>query len=116
MQDFLTFVETLWDVCVLQITEADCDSIYFTVSAYQKLGAGVFGEVFLAKGVFRKPGEITVAIKRLHIDADQESKDLLALEYQLLQQVRHRCIVRVWYFPQRKCCGDGVHQGVNCEK
>ena len=66
----------------------------------KKLGAGVFGEVFLAQGFFRNR-ETLVAIKRIHADSDQESKDLLALEYQLLQQIRHRCIVRVFeYLPK----------------
>ena len=72
------------------------------IAQYQlikKLGAGVFGEVFLARGFFRNQ-ERMVAIKRLHADADRESKELLALEYQLLQQIRHRCIVRVFeYLP-----------------
>ena len=72
------------------------------IAQYQlikKLGAGVFGEVFLARGFFRNQ-ERTVAIKRLHMDSDQESKNLLALEYQLLKQIRHRCIVRVFeYLP-----------------
>ena len=47
------------------------------IAQYQlikKLGAGVFGEVFLARGFFRNQ-ERTVAIKRLHADSDQESKN-----------------------------------------
>ena len=66
----------------------------------KKLGEGVFGAVYLAKGVVKNK-ERLVAIKVLHENANPEAKENLYKEYEFLKQIRHRCIVRVFeYFPQ----------------
>jgi len=66
----------------------------------KKLGEGVFGAVYLAKGVVKNK-ERLVAIKVLHEHTNKEAKENLYKEYEFLKQIRHRCIVRVFeYFPQ----------------
>ncbi|MEL6350059.1 MAG: protein kinase, partial [Myxococcota bacterium] len=69
----------------------------------RELGAGHFGAVYLAVGEVpgrgRAPGkQRLVAIKKLKNAADQEALDLLLQEFSLLDQVKHRCIVRVFEF------------------
>jgi len=59
----------------------------------KEIGSGVFGTVFLAKGVVpsRRTSEVRiVAIKHLKSNADQESKDLLKREFELLTQKQRR--------------------------
>ncbi|MFT5684204.1 MAG: serine/threonine protein kinase [Myxococcota bacterium] len=69
----------------------------------RELGSGHFGAVYLAVGEVpgrgRTPGRRRmVAIKKLKNSADQESVELLLQEFSLLEQVKHRCIVRVYEY------------------
>ena len=69
----------------------------------RELGSGHFGAVYLAVGEVpgrgRAPGRRRlVAIKKLKNSADQESVELLLQEFSLLEQVKHRCIVRVYEY------------------
>lgn len=77
------------------------------ISQYEiidELGAGQFGKVYLASGEVPgrgiHPGKRrVVAIKKLR-DADPESVRLLLQEFALLDQVKHRSIVRVFEYLQ----------------
>ncbi|MBL8614121.1 MAG: serine/threonine protein kinase [Deltaproteobacteria bacterium] len=67
----------------------------------KELGAGAFGAVYLAVGEvpgrMRQPARRRlVAIKKLKNSADPESVQALIQEFALLDQVKHRCIVRVF--------------------
>jgi len=69
----------------------------------KQLGSGTFGSVSL--GVGSTPGRgLTagrnrfVALKQLHDDAGEEAVALLEQEFAMLDQVKHRCIVRVFEF------------------
>jgi serine/threonine protein kinase len=69
----------------------------------RELGSGHFGAVYLAVGEVpgrgRSPGRRRlVAIKKLKNTADQESLELLLQEFSLLEQVKHRSIVRVYEY------------------
>jgi serine/threonine protein kinase len=69
----------------------------------RELGAGHFGTVYLASG--EVPGRGTrpairrlVAIKKLHDSANSEAVHLMRQEFALLDQVKHRSIVRVFEY------------------
>lgn len=69
----------------------------------RELGAGHYGTVYLANGETpargRNPAKRRmVAIKRLKDTADHRSVDLLLQEFALLDQVKHRGIVRVFEY------------------
>ena len=71
----------------------------------KQLGSGTFGSVSL--GVGSTPGRGLssgrnrfVALKQLHEDAGQDAAALLEQEFAMLDQVKHRCIVRVFEFVQ----------------
>jgi len=69
----------------------------------RELGAGHFGTVYAAVGEVPGRGLSSgkrrlVAIKQLHDDADPEQVELLRQEFALLDEVKHRCIVRVFEF------------------
>jgi serine/threonine protein kinase len=69
----------------------------------REMGAGHFGTVYAAVGLVPGRGlsagkRRLVAIKQLHDDADPEQVELLQQEFALLDQVKHRCIVRVYEF------------------
>ncbi len=73
----------------------------------QKLGGGKFGEVFLAAG--ETPGRglsagrrRVVAIKKLRDSSKPEAANLLMQEFSLLDQVKHRSIVRVFEYVQEE--------------
>jgi serine/threonine protein kinase len=73
----------------------------------QKLGGGKFGEVFLAAG--ETPGRglsagrrRVVAIKKLRESAGGNAAGLLLQEFALLDQVKHRGIVRVFEYIQEE--------------
>lgn len=74
----------------------------------RELGEGQFGTVWMAAGEVPgragQPGKRrTVAIKHLREDADAESLRLLVQEFALLEQVKHRSIVRVYeYLPTER--------------
>lgn len=68
-----------------------------------ELGSGHFGAVFTAVGEVPGRGlsagkRRLVAIKKLKDGADRHSRELLRQEFALLDQVKHRCIVRVYEF------------------
>ncbi len=71
----------------------------------KELGSGSYGAVYLAVGEVpgrgRVPGKRRiVAVKKLRDSADTESVDLLLQEFALLDQVKHRGVVRVFeYLP-----------------
>ena len=69
----------------------------------RELGAGHFGTVYLAVG--EVPGRASrpatrrlVAIKKLHDSANSEAVFLMRQEFALLDQVKHRSIVRVFEY------------------
>jgi serine/threonine-protein kinase len=69
----------------------------------RELGSGMFGSVSL--GVGSTPGRGLsagrnrfVALKQLNADAGDEAAALLEQEFALLDEVKHRCIVRVFEF------------------
>ncbi|MCB9760090.1 MAG: protein kinase [Alphaproteobacteria bacterium] len=69
----------------------------------RELGAGHFGTVVAAVGEVPGRGlsagkRRLVAIKKLNEGADDHSRDLLQQEFALLDQVKHRCIVRVYEY------------------
>jgi serine/threonine protein kinase len=69
----------------------------------RELGAGHFGTVYLAVGEVpgRGPRPATrrlVAIKKLHDSANGEAAQLMRQEFALLDQVKHRSIVRVFEY------------------
>jgi len=69
----------------------------------RELGSGHFGTVYAAIGEVPTRGLSSgkrrlVAIKQLHDDADDDQVELLQQEFALLDQVKHRCIVRVFEF------------------
>jgi len=73
----------------------------------QKLGGGKFGEVFLAAG--ETPGRglsagrrRVVAVKKLRDSASPDAATLLMQEFALLDQVKHRGIVRVFEYIQEE--------------
>lgn len=68
----------------------------------REIGSGHFGTVYLAIGDVPGRGlsgrkRRVVAIKKLN-DANPESVELLLREFSLLDQVKHRCIVRVFEY------------------
>ncbi|RME22363.1 MAG: serine/threonine protein kinase [Deltaproteobacteria bacterium] len=68
-----------------------------------ELGVGHFGTVYLAAGETPARGRVPakrrlVAIKKLRDSADPRSVDLLLQEFALLEQVKHRGIVRVYEY------------------
>ncbi len=72
-----------------------------------KLGGGKFGEVFLAAG--ETPGRglsagrrRVVAVKQLRDSASPDAAQLLLQEFALLDQVKHRGIVRVFEYIQEE--------------
>lgn len=83
----------------------------------KELGEGQFGKVWMATG--EVPGRLgmpgkrrNVAIKQLLNAADGESLRLLVQEFSLLDQVKHRSIVRVYeYLPAEKAVVMEVVQG-----
>jgi serine/threonine protein kinase len=73
----------------------------------QKLGGGKFGEVFLAAG--ETPGRglnagrrRVVAVKKLRDSSSPSAAQLLMQEFALLDQVKHRGIVRVFEYIQEE--------------
>ena len=69
----------------------------------RQLGEGHYGTVFLAVGEVpargpKPPRRRIVAIKTLREDADDEAMALLTQEFALLEQVKHRGIVRVFEY------------------
>ena len=69
----------------------------------RQLGEGHYGTVFLAVGEVpargpKPPRRRIVAIKTLREDADEEAMTLLTQEFALLEQVKHRGIVRVFEY------------------
>ena len=69
----------------------------------RELGSGMYGSVSL--GVGATPGRglsagrnRLVALKQLKADADEEAASLLEQEFALLDEVKHRCIVRVFEY------------------
>ncbi|MCB9776946.1 MAG: serine/threonine protein kinase [Alphaproteobacteria bacterium] len=69
----------------------------------RELGSGHFGTVYLAVGETPARGRAPakrrmVAIKKLRDGADERSVDLLLQEFALLEQVKHRGIVRVYEY------------------
>ena len=69
----------------------------------KEIGAGYFGTVYLAVGEVPGRGPAPakrrlVAIKKLNDNTDAESVYLLLREFSLLDQVKHRCIVRVFEY------------------
>ena len=69
----------------------------------QELGTGHFGAVYLGAGEVpgrgRQPGRRRlVAIKKLRDSTDPAALDQLVQEFALLDQVKHRCIVRVFEY------------------
>ncbi len=82
------------------------------------LGEGQYGNVWLAVGEVPgrhgQPGKRrTVAVKRLRDDADAESLRLLVQEFALLDQVKHRSIVRVYeYLPTERAVVMEAVQGL----
>ncbi|MDP6933153.1 MAG: serine/threonine-protein kinase, partial [Myxococcota bacterium] len=68
-----------------------------------ELGAGHFGTVYLGAGEVpgrgMQPGRRRViAVKKLKDRSNTESVELLLQEFDLLDQVKHRCIVRVFQY------------------
>jgi serine/threonine-protein kinase len=71
----------------------------------RELGEGHYGKVFLAVGEVPARGPIpprrrVVAIKKLREDAEPEALSLLLQEFALLDQVKHRGVVRVFEYIQ----------------
>lgn len=69
----------------------------------RQLGEGHYGTVYLAIGEVpargpKPPRRRIVAIKTLREDADEEAMALLTQEFALLEQVKHRGIVRVFEY------------------
>ena len=69
----------------------------------RQLGEGHYGTVYLAVGEVpargpKPPRRRIVAIKTLREDADDEAMALLTQEFALLEQVKHRGIVRVFEY------------------
>ena len=69
----------------------------------RQLGEGHYGTVYLAVGEVpargpKPPRRRIVAIKTLREDADEEAMALLTQEFALLEQVKHRGIVRVFEY------------------
>ena len=69
----------------------------------RQLGEGHYGTVYLAVGEVpargpKPPRRRVVAIKTLREDADEEAMALLTQEFALLEQVKHRGIVRVFEY------------------
>ena len=79
-----------------------------TIGNYQvirQLGEGHYGTVFLAVGEVpargpKPPRRRLVAIKTLREDADADAVELLTQEFALLDQVKHRSVVRVFEYLQ----------------
>ena len=79
-----------------------------TIGNYQvirELGAGHYGTVYLAVGEVpargpKPPRRRIVAIKKLREDADHDAAELLTQEFALLDQVKHRGVVRVFEYLQ----------------
>jgi len=79
-----------------------------TIGNYQvirQLGEGHYGTVFLAVGEVpargpKPPRRRLVAIKTLREDADSDAMELLTQEFALLDQVKHRGVVRVFEYLQ----------------
>lgn len=78
-----------------------------TIAGYEivkELGAGAFGTVWLAEGEVPRRGgsggrrRRQVAIKQLHSSGDDKAKVALQREFELMQRVRHRSLVRVFEF------------------
>lgn len=77
-----------------------------TIGNYQiirELGEGHYGTVYLAVGEVpargpKPPRRRMVAIKKLREDADSDAVSLLLQEFALLDQVKHRGIVRVFEY------------------
>jgi serine/threonine-protein kinase len=72
-----------------------------------ELGAGQYGTVYLAAGEVpargrRPPRRRIVAIKKLRNTADDESVAQLTREFSLLDQVKHRGIVRVFDYVEQE--------------
>lgn len=72
-----------------------------------ELGAGQYGTVYLAAGEVpargrRPPRRRLVAIKKLRNTADDESVAQLTREFSLLDQVKHRGIVRVFDYVENE--------------
>jgi len=68
-----------------------------------ELGSGHFGTVYLAVGEVPGRGRVSgkrriVAVKKLRDSADRESTELLLQEFALLDEVKHRGIVRVFEY------------------
>ncbi|MFK7930202.1 MAG: serine/threonine-protein kinase [Myxococcota bacterium] len=69
----------------------------------RELGSGAFGRVLLAEGeVPRRRGGAgrrqRVAIKQLHDSTDDKARVALEREFELMERVRHRSLVRVFEF------------------
>ena len=77
-----------------------------TIGSYQiirELGQGRYGTVFLAVGEVPARGSKpsrrrVVAIKTLRDDAEPDALELLLQEFALLEQVKHRSVVRVFEY------------------
>jgi serine/threonine protein kinase len=69
----------------------------------RELGSGMYGAVSLGVGVTPGRGLSSgrnrfVALKQLKADAGEEAASLLEQEFALLDEVKHRCIVRVFEY------------------
>lgn len=88
----------------------------------RELGAGNFGTVYAAVGEVPGRGlsagkRRLVAIKKLKDGASEQSRDLLRQEFALLDQVKHRGIVRVFeYIPEENAVVLEYVHGVTVRK